>query len=132
MADGLTDDDLREIVNKIQVEGFYSQSLNTTITRRKPCVEVTAKNVEIKQAYGKFSKSFVELDPSQRFSVNYCSTLENVGTCADESTCSTVFTWQKVKVRPVGRKVQWVGEEVLLPTSCMCVMGMSDAPIIVL
>ncbi|CAD5223899.1 unnamed protein product [Bursaphelenchus okinawaensis] len=132
-ADGLTDDDLISIVNKIQVEGFYSQSMNMTVARRKPCVEVAARNVDIKQAYGKYSKTFVDVDPAQRFDVNYCSTLENVGSCADDSTCATVFTWQKVRVRPAGaRRVQWVGEEVLLPTSCMCVMGNSDVPIIIL
>lgn len=76
---------------------------------------------------GRLSKKITDIDPKMKFDVAYCGTdtLDEPSTCAINSVCTTVYRWQKARTRSVifGTHDMYVEDKVLLPSSCMCVLG---------
>lgn len=81
---------------------------------------------------GHLQKKNVEVDPANKFDLAYCEgDTKNDGAaaeCAVESVCTTVYRWKKARTRSMlfGVHTIYVEDRVLLPTSCMCVVGQTS------
>ncbi|KAI6199895.1 hypothetical protein M3Y96_00676000 [Aphelenchoides besseyi] len=133
----LIDDELDELIKTLKTDGIVS-SEKTHITRTQPCLQISASNVTIPRAISRKSKKMVEIDPTIKFNVSYCETITSKDvapkTCAVDSVCTTVYRWKKAKTRSMlfGMHNLYVDDHILIPTSCMCVLGLDSTPIIIL